>query len=118
MDNKVQAGYAFEFTNDGTAISSGDVVRVGNVIGVASTDIAANATGTVATGYVFSVPCKATDTITQGMQLDWDSSAKHFVAAIGTAASGDVENCAIAWEDDDGATVNALLLRSGGALTA
>ena len=119
MKNLTQMGYSMAYTNtSAAAIASGDVVRVGNVLTIAAVDIPANGTGTVDFGCVFTVKCKATDTITQGMLLDWDASAKQFVADIGTAASGDVKDCALAVKDDDGATVDALLLRSGGPLTA
>jgi predicted RecA/RadA family phage recombinase len=110
-------GSTIEWTNGGTAVSSGDVVIVGDLVGIAAVDIANGATGTVHIEGVFEVACNASDTITQGMLLDWDASAGEFVDAIGTAASGDNENGVVAVEDDGGSTVLVKLLPGNGSTT-
>ena len=51
----VQAGNVIDYTA-GATIASGDVVVIGNIIGVALGDIANGATGSVATRGVFTVP--------------------------------------------------------------
>jgi len=95
MQNFVQHGSSVEYTA-GANISSGDVVIVGSLVGIAATDIANGATGTVAIEGVFEVACNSADVITQGMTLDWDASASEFVDAIGSAATGDNEDGVVA----------------------
>lgn len=94
--NYIREGSTAEWTNSGSAVSSGDVVTVGDLLGVAAVDIANGETGTVHISGVFEVACNSADVITQGMKLDWDASASEFVDAIGTAASGDLEDGCVA----------------------
>lgn len=94
--NFIRKGSTVEWTNGGSAVSSGDVVTVGDLLGVAAVDIAGGETGTVHIDGVFEVTCDSADVITQGMKLDWDASASKFVDAIGTAASGDLEDGCVA----------------------
>jgi len=95
--NYTQKGNTLEYSNTGSAISSGDVVIVGGLVGIAETDIAATSgAGTVCIEGVFEVACNTADLITQGQVLDWDASASEFVDAIGSAASGDNENGVVA----------------------
>lgn len=114
MKNFVSHGSTVEWTNGGSAVSAGDVVIVGDLVGIAVTDIAGGAKGTVQIEGVFEVACNTGDTITQGMKLDWDASASEFVDAIGSAATGDNENGVVAVEDDAGATVLVKLLPGQG----
>jgi predicted RecA/RadA family phage recombinase len=90
-------GNSIQYANIGTAKTSGSVVIVGHLVGIAETDIAATTgVGTVAVEGVYEVVCDSADVITVGMKLDWDASASKFVDAIGSAASGDNENGVVA----------------------
>lgn len=105
--NYVQDGDVIEYANSGAAISSGDVVVVGNQIGVALVDIAATTgTGSVAMAGVFDLPKVNAAVISQGENVMWDSSAGSFDDGSATPASGDVSNCCVAWESL-GATTSA-----------
>lgn len=91
------AGNTVQYTNTGSAIASGAVVIVGHLVGIAETAIAASTgVGTVNIEGEYEVAGKSADTFTVGQKLDWDASASEFVAAIGTAASGDCENGVVA----------------------
>lgn len=116
MQNYVQNGATLEWTNGGTAVSSGDVVVVGDLVGIAAVDIAGGATGTIYIEGVFEVACNAADTITQGMTLTWDASASEFVDT-NTPATGDNTGGVVAVEDDRGSLVSVKLLPGSGATT-
>jgi len=106
-------------------ISSGDVVVLGATgdatIGVAMTNIANGATGTVRVRGVFSLPKADAAVITAGESVVWDSSAGAFDDNQATPASGDVSGSAVAMESK-GATTgeNILIMLTGvpGTLTA
>jgi len=117
MQNFVQNGSTIEWTNGSTAVSSGDVVIVGDLVGIAAVDIANGATGAVYIEGVYEVACNAADTITQGMTLTWDASASEFVDT-NTPASGDNVGGVVAIEDDRGALVSVKLLPGSGDTTA
>jgi predicted RecA/RadA family phage recombinase len=102
--NYTGAGSTVQYTNAGSAIASGAVVIVGHLVGIAETAIAASGAGTVAIEGEYEVKAKTADAITVGMKLDWDASASEFVAAIGSAASGDCENGVIALSAKAGST--------------
>jgi predicted RecA/RadA family phage recombinase len=74
----------------GATLTSGQVVRVGNILCVALMDIANGATGQVATKGVFTVPKVSGAVIAQGESLTWDASAAAFDDNAATPASGDV----------------------------
>ncbi|MCB0249766.1 MAG: DUF2190 family protein [Anaerolineae bacterium] len=119
-DNYIAPGNTLEYTNTGTAISSGDVVIVGHLVTIAETDIAATTgVGTVNIEGVYEVACDSADVITVGMLLDWDASASKFVDAIGSAATGDNENGVVAVSAaGSGVTVvNVKLLPGSGSTT-
>jgi len=71
--NKVQDGNVLTLTSAG-AVSTGDVVVSGALIGVALVDIAAGATGSVATTGVWSLP-KAAEDLTEGAAVYWNGTA-------------------------------------------
>lgn len=97
--NFVQPGMVIQFTNAGSAISAGDVVVVGKVLGVALVDIANGATGSVQIEGVFTVPKVSGAVIAQGENLTWDVSAVSFDDNLATPATGDVTGApAIAFE--------------------
>lgn len=88
--NYQQPGEVIDFTNSGSAISAGDVVRIGNILGVALVDIANGATGSVQISGVFEVPKVSAAVIAQGENLTWDASAAAFDDNAATPATGDV----------------------------
>jgi predicted RecA/RadA family phage recombinase len=76
--NKVQDNGVKEWTNAGSAVSSGGVVVAGNMIGIALVDIANGASGSVdfTPGRVFSgVPKVTAAVFVVGEKLIWDTSA-------------------------------------------
>lgn len=95
MKNFVQPGKTLSWTNaTAAAVVSGDPVLVGNVLGVATGDIAIGATAALELEGVFTLPKVSTDNIAQGAVLAWDvSTGKLTTAAV---VSGDVEQVAIA----------------------
>lgn len=88
--NYVQEGKVIEWANGGTAVASGDVVVVGQILGVALEAIANGASGQVQIGEVFNVPKVSAAEIAQGESLTWDVSAGAFDDNAATPATGDV----------------------------
>jgi len=89
--NFVQDGRMLDYTNNtGSDITSGQVVAIGAVLGVADDAIAVGDSGVVAIEDVFTVPKVSGAVIGQGETLTWDVSAKAFDDAAATAASGDI----------------------------
>ncbi|HSH45105.1 MAG TPA: DUF2190 family protein, partial [Longimicrobiales bacterium] len=72
-------------------------VVMGDVVGIALTDIAGGETGAVAIEGVFEVAKAAGTAWDQGAKLDWDASASAFDIGV-TPATGDVEDCGVAAE--------------------
>lgn len=107
----VQPGKVLQYTAS-SAIAAGDVVVVGKILGVALTDIANGATGSVAIDGVFTLPKVTTAVIPQGSHLLWDVSAGKFDVGTATAATGDVSGPpAVAFEAaGNGATTLAVKL--------
>lgn len=98
--NYQQLGVIANYTNStGAAIASGQVVVVGQTLGVALVGIAIGATGSVALEGVFDAPKVSGAVIAQGESLTWDVSAGAFDDNAATAATGDVTGpCAVAFE--------------------
>jgi predicted RecA/RadA family phage recombinase len=98
--NHVQPGKVLEYTNaTAAAISSGDVVQVGQILGVALVDIAIGESGSVQIDGVFTVPKVTAAVIAQGESLTWDVSAGKFDDNLATPATGDVTGApALAFE--------------------
>jgi predicted RecA/RadA family phage recombinase len=93
--NHVQPGKVLDYTNNtGSAISSGDVVKVGQILGVALVDIAVGESGSVQIEGVFTVPKVTAAVIAQGESLTWDVSAGKFDDNAATPATGDVTGAA------------------------
>lgn len=89
--NYVQPGKTITWTNGtGAAVSSGDVVVIGKILGVCLVDIASAASGSVAIGGVFTLPKVSAAVIAQGENLTWDVSAGAFDDNAATPATGDV----------------------------
>jgi predicted RecA/RadA family phage recombinase len=74
----VQDGGTYEYTNAGSAISSGDPVKVGTVsafLGIAATDIAASTgVGTLIIEGVVTLPKVSAAVFAAGDQVLWDVS--------------------------------------------
>lgn len=87
--NYIQPGEVIQYTA-GADITSGSVVRIGNILGVALVNIANGATGSVAISGVFNVPKVSGAVIAQGESLTWDASAGAFDDNAATPATGDV----------------------------
>jgi predicted RecA/RadA family phage recombinase len=84
-------------------IAAGQVVKIGNLLGVALVDIANGATGSVALEGVFTAPKVSGAVIGKGESLTWDVSASSGAGAFddnaATPATGDVTGAAaVAWE--------------------
>lgn len=92
-------GDIIQYTNAGSAIVAGDVVVMGNTIGIALEDIAASTgVGSVAIEGVFNnVPKVTAAVFVKGEKLIWDVSAGKFDDSAATPATGDVTGGAIAW---------------------
>lgn len=88
-NNAIQPGDVMIITA-GANLTSGQVVRVGNVLAVALNDIANGAQGAAALRGVFEVPKVSGAVIAQGENLTWDASAAAFDDNLATPASGDV----------------------------
>lgn len=90
MKNYVQPGKVIDFVA-AAAIVSGQVVRIGQIIGVASADVANGAVGQAHIEGVFTVPKVSGAVIAKGESLTWDASAAAFDDNAAVAASGDVQ---------------------------
>lgn len=96
--NYQQEGDVIQYTA-GANKTSGQVVAIGNTLGVCLTDIANAATGPVAIEGVFVVPKVSGAVIAQGETLTWDASAAAFDDNLATPAAGDITGAAaIAFE--------------------
>lgn len=95
--NYQQPGAIIDYANGEAAdYSAGDVVVMGDTVGIALVDIPKNSTGSVAIEGTFTVPKASGTAWGQGDRLDWDASASAFEKGA-TPASGDVIGCAIAF---------------------
>lgn len=81
--NYIQEGKALNYTPSGADVSSGDLVVIGTIAGIAKTDIADGKTGAVHISGVFSV-AKASGAVSQGAKLYWSSANSNLT----TTASG------------------------------
>lgn len=95
--NYVNDGNVITYSNSGTAISSNDVVPIGEIIGVALEDIAATTgTGSVAISGVFTLPAVEAAVIAQGEEVIWDASEGAFEDNAHSPGTGDITGCCIA----------------------
>lgn len=120
MKNFTQHGMVITITA-GAAIAAGQVVRVGNLLGVAPAAIANGAVGELCLHGVHSVPKVAGAVIAQGETLTWDASAAAFDDNAAIAASGDVTGpAAVAWETAGNGVTSMLVKFTGcpGTVTA
>lgn len=110
-----QMGNVVTHTNaSGADIASGDVVVMGDTVGIALADIPDTEQGSVAIAGVHEVTKVAGTAWVQGDSLDWDSAAPGFEKDKTTPVAGDVENCAVAAADaTSAATVGEVKLTPG-----
>lgn len=92
--NYQQPGEVIDYTASGSSITAGQVVRIGNILGVALVDIADGATGSVQISGVFTVPKVSAAVIAKGESLTWDASAAAFDDNAAVPATGDVTGAA------------------------
>lgn len=73
-------GRSIPYTPSGSALSAGDVVDLGDLVGIAATDIADGEQGTLLIEGEFYVPKKGSpaETWTQGEKLFWDVGTTAF----------------------------------------
>ena len=116
--NYIQDGAVIDWTNGGTAVSSGDVVAIGTngdaILGVALVDIANGATGSVQIEGVFEVPKADAAVIAVGEYVVWDSSAGNFDDNAAVAATGDVSDGAFAIESKGATTSETIKVKLTG----
>jgi predicted RecA/RadA family phage recombinase len=115
--NYEQAGDRITWTNGtGSAVASGQVVKIGNILGVALQSIATSAAGEVAIRGVFDVPKVSAAVIAQGESLTWDVSATPpaFDDNLATPATGDVTGPpAVAFEAAGGGVTTIAVMFTG-----
>jgi len=107
--NYMQDGKVIQWTNGGSAVSSGDVVVIGGLIGVALVDIANGGTGSVQVDGVFNLPKVDAAVIAQGESLVYDVSASKFDDSAATPATGDVSGASAVAFEAKGATTDATI---------
>ena len=121
MRNNVCEGKRITWTNGtGSAVVSGQLIRVGHLLAVASVNIPIGGTGELELGEVYTVPKKTSDVVTQGQALTWKQSLGQLTNTPGTAASGDLAGVAVAYAaaGNTATTVQAFLPAIGsGTLT-
>jgi predicted RecA/RadA family phage recombinase len=98
MKNHVQTGRMMTIIAAAT-LTSGQVVAVGQLIGIASKDAAIGEEVELAMDGVYEVPKVSGAVIAQGESLTWDASAAAFDDNLATPAAGDIQGPpAVAWK--------------------
>ena len=96
------------------AVTSGQVVKIGSLLGVALGDIPPNGTGSVKLTGVFAAPKVSGAVIAKGESLTWDVSANSGAGAFddnaATPAAGDVTGAAAVAMEAAGNGVTTLLV--------
>ena len=111
MRNFVQEGNTITVTAPAT-VTSGQLVVVGSINGVAAFDAGSGADAEVTVEGVFELPKVATDVIAQGDKLYWDSGQAKLTKTAGTGSKPMVGVATTA--AGNGATsVNCLLMPTG-----
>lgn len=104
MKNYVGAGNTIQYTASGADYSAGDVVVIGNLLGVCAVDIADGETGTVNLTGVYEVPKVDGAVIGKGESLTWDVSAGKFDDNAASPATGDITGAAAVAMEAKGVT--------------
>lgn len=96
----VQEGQAIDYTPS-SAVSAGDVVIIGDILGIAKLDIAADALGAIALDGVFDMLREASTAFTAGDAVYWDADGdpEGTTTSDGAAVdvSGDDANLFVGW---------------------
>ena len=85
MNNFIQPGNTLTVTAP-AAVTSGQLVVVGSIVGVASTTQASGEDVELDTAGVFTLPKVTTDVIAAGDKLYWDSAAAKLTKTAGTGS--------------------------------
>lgn len=113
--NYIQPGTVIDYTNaTGSTITSGSVVKINKILGVAIADIANGATGPVQIEGVFDCPKLSGAVIAAGESLTWDVSAGNFDDQLATPATGDVTGAAAVAFEAAGNGVTTLAVKFTG----
>jgi predicted RecA/RadA family phage recombinase len=117
MKNYVQPGNVIDIVA-AAVLTSGTAVVFGNSLAIPVSDAAIGDTIAAHIEGVFELPKLSTAVYTAGQSLRWDVSTAQFSTA--TAATGDLEGCAIAVAaaGNGTATVMAKLLPGNASVTA
>lgn len=111
----VQPGEVIDWPNaTGSAVASGDVVAIGQILGVALGAIANGGTGSVQITGVFTVPKVSAAVIAVGESLTWDVSAVGFDDNAATPATGDITGAAAVAFEGAGAGVTSMKVKFTG----
>lgn len=110
-NNFVQEGGVLPYTNGGAALSSGDVVVIGQLVAVCLVDIANGETGSVAIDGVYNLPKVDAAVIGQGQSVMWDASAGAFDDNLAVPAAGDVSGCCQAMESKGATTGETIAVK-------
>jgi len=86
MQNYIQPGNNITVAAPVGGVTSGQLVVIGALIGVASTTQAAGANVEIVTGGVFEIPKVAADDIGVGDKLYWDAAQSKLTKAAGTGS--------------------------------
>jgi predicted RecA/RadA family phage recombinase len=84
MTNYVQPGINITVSAPVGGVTSGQLVVIGALIGVASTTQAAGMNVEIATSGVFDLPAKSADQIAVGDLLYWDAANSYLTKTAGT----------------------------------
>lgn len=113
---KVSSDCAIDYT-PGSAVTGGDVVVLGEIVGVAPVDLAANELGALQIQGVYRFP-KATGAITVGARVYWDADGSPVSgdassgAATTTASGNKIAGYAVAAVASGDETVDVVLART------
>jgi predicted RecA/RadA family phage recombinase len=118
MNNFLQSGNSITIPAVAAAVASGQVVKIGNVLAVASHTAAAGQELEAKPRGVFLAPKVSGAVIKQGESLTWDVSANSGAGAFddnaATPAAGDVTGAAaFAWEDAGAGTTTLAVYFTG-----
>lgn len=109
MNNGIHEGKLFSWTNaTGSDVVSGQIIKIGAILAVATVDIADGASGTVQVGYAVAAPKVSAAVIAQGESLTWDVSAAAFDDNAAAPAAGDVTGAAAFAMEAAGAGVTTI----------
>ena len=81
----IQNGAAIDYTAGSAAVSAGDVIVQGALVGIANADIPANETGSISVEGVYEFDKTASEAITAGATVYWNATSG---IATGTSAAG------------------------------